>query len=163
METILSYLDHLFESLPDSEEVVRAKAEKLAQMQKRYEALIREGKSDQEAAGMAISECGNIDDLKAKLAGKSQPEAGPRESRTEQRIDADSQRPIIIETRGRRRSRYYDGEGGNMFYTIYWCIVVVAYLAISYFTSSWGISWVIPVVAVVVFALITGGRRRNRS
>lgn len=63
METIMSYLDSIFISLPKSEEILRLKSDLQDSMEDKYLELKREGKTENEAIGIVISEFGNIDEL----------------------------------------------------------------------------------------------------
>lgn len=67
METIRIYLDNLFAGLPDDERLVRAKEDLLSTMEDKYNSLKAEGKSENEAIGVVISEFGNIDELLEEL------------------------------------------------------------------------------------------------
>lgn len=67
METIKNYIDGLFKSLPDTAEVKKAKAELLNMMEDKYNELKHEGKSENEAIGIVISEFGNIDEIVQEL------------------------------------------------------------------------------------------------
>lgn len=63
METINSYLNNMFAILPQTEQIKKVKAELLDSMTDKYNELKKEGKSENEAVGIVISEFGNIDDL----------------------------------------------------------------------------------------------------
>lgn len=67
MEAIREYLNNLFMSLPETPEVLRAKAELLEMMEDKYEELIQDGKSEKEAIGTVISEFGNLEELAQEL------------------------------------------------------------------------------------------------
>ena len=67
METIKNYLESMFASLPNTPDVKRAKAELLSMMEDKYQELISEGKSENEAIGIVISEFGNLDELAETL------------------------------------------------------------------------------------------------
>lgn len=67
MKTILDYLDNMFKSLPLTKEVMRAKEELAAMMEDKYNELIAEGKKENEAVGIVISEFGNLQELSAEL------------------------------------------------------------------------------------------------
>ena len=67
MEAIREYLNNLFMSLPETPEVLRAKAELLEIMEDKYEELIREGKTEKEAIGIVISEFGDLQELAGEL------------------------------------------------------------------------------------------------
>lgn len=63
MNTIRNYLDNMFLGLPQTNDVMRAKKELLAMMEDKYSELINNGKTDNEAIGIVISEFGNLDEL----------------------------------------------------------------------------------------------------
>ncbi|WP_017470444.1 permease prefix domain 1-containing protein [Amphibacillus jilinensis] len=77
METIISYLDNMFSRLPKTPELEQVKQDLLVNMQDKYEALIREGSTENEAIGIVIAEFGNIDEIIEELGyQQSQPEQG---------------------------------------------------------------------------------------
>lgn len=67
MEAIREYLHNLFMSLPETPEVLRAKAALLEMMEDKYDELISQGKSEKEAVGTVISEFGNLEELAEEL------------------------------------------------------------------------------------------------
>ncbi|MBD8840788.1 MULTISPECIES: permease prefix domain 1-containing protein [Paenibacillus] len=67
METIMVYLENMFVGLPKTPEVEHLKQELLSGMEDKYLELKREGKSENEAIGIVISEFGNIEELTAEL------------------------------------------------------------------------------------------------
>lgn len=67
MNTIRNYLDNMFRNLPNTDAVRKAKAELLQMMEDKYEELIKEGKTENEAIGIVISEFGNLDELADSL------------------------------------------------------------------------------------------------
>lgn len=67
MEAIREYLHNLFMSLPETPEVLRAKAALLEMMEDKYDELVSQGKSEKEAVGTVISEFGNLEELAEEL------------------------------------------------------------------------------------------------
>ena len=63
METILNYLDNMFVNMPKTPEVLRAKEYLAEMMEDKYNELIAEGRLQNEAIGIVISEFGNIQEL----------------------------------------------------------------------------------------------------
>lgn len=63
METIKNYLDNMFAGLPKTVRVQELKNNILSNMEEKYNELKRQGKSENEAIGIVISEFGNIDEL----------------------------------------------------------------------------------------------------
>lgn len=70
METIKNYLETMFSSLPNTAEVRKARYELLQMMEDKYTELINEGKTDNEAVGIVISEFGNLDEIADDLGIK---------------------------------------------------------------------------------------------
>lgn len=67
MKTIMDYLNNMFAPLPKTKQLQALKDELLANMEDKYNELKREGKSENEAIGIVISEFGNIDELLNEL------------------------------------------------------------------------------------------------
>ena len=67
METIRNYLETMFMQLPNTREVKQAKRELSQMMEDKYNELISEGSSENEAVGTVISEFGNLDELSEAL------------------------------------------------------------------------------------------------
>lgn len=63
METLKNYLESMFASLPNTVEVLKAKEELYTMMEDKYNELIAEGKPENEAVGIVISEFGNLDEV----------------------------------------------------------------------------------------------------
>ena len=71
MDTIKTYLETMFSTLPQTEESKRLKNEILISMEEKYNELKAEGKSENEAVGTVISEFGNIDELAEEMGLKT--------------------------------------------------------------------------------------------
>ncbi len=67
MDTIKTYLENMFMQLPRTPEVLKAKEELLSMMEDKYNELKAEGKTENEAVGIVISEFGNLEELAAEL------------------------------------------------------------------------------------------------
>lgn len=67
METIKTYLENMFINLPGTPAVYKAKKELLSMMEDKYIELKNEGKTENEAVGIVISEFGNLQELAADL------------------------------------------------------------------------------------------------
>lgn len=67
METIKNYLENMFMNLPNAPEVQKAKYELLQMMEDKYTELKEEGKTENEAIGIVISEFGNLEELAGDL------------------------------------------------------------------------------------------------
>lgn len=67
METIRNYLEAMFRNLPNTMQVQKAKQELGQMMEDKYAQLKAEGKTDNEAVGIVISEFGNLDELAQDL------------------------------------------------------------------------------------------------
>ncbi|HEY5583220.1 MAG TPA: permease prefix domain 1-containing protein [Ruminiclostridium sp.] len=67
METIKNYLNNMFTNLPKSNQMLKLKNDLLSNMEDKYNELKNDGKSENEAIGIVISEFGNIDELISEL------------------------------------------------------------------------------------------------
>ena len=63
METLRNYLETMFANLPNTADVNRAKQELWTMMEDKYNELISEGKTENEAVGTVISEFGNLEEI----------------------------------------------------------------------------------------------------
>lgn len=63
METIKNYLENMFSGLPKTDEMTKLKTDIYENMSDKYQELKAEGKSENEAIGIVISEFGNIEEL----------------------------------------------------------------------------------------------------
>lgn len=71
METIKTYLENMFLNLPKNREVLHAKEELLTMMEDKYQELKSQGRTENEAVGIVISEFGNLNEV-AEALGISQ-------------------------------------------------------------------------------------------
>lgn len=67
METIISYLNNMFAALPRTAQMDGVKQDLLSSMEEKYYELKQEGRTENEAVGIVISEFGNIDELIEEL------------------------------------------------------------------------------------------------
>lgn len=67
METIKSYLEAMFANMPNTEAVKKAKRELAQMMEDKYNELIANGSTENEAVGAVISGFGNLDELAEEL------------------------------------------------------------------------------------------------
>lgn len=67
METIRNYLENIFSVLPKNVDIIKLKADMLDSMSEKYNELKADGKSENEAIGIVISEFGNIDEIVKEL------------------------------------------------------------------------------------------------
>lgn len=79
MDTIINFLETMFMHLPKSPEVVRAKEELAAMMEDKYHELKEEGKTENEAVGIVISEFGNLEELAVELGIEEFLKSTPKE------------------------------------------------------------------------------------
>ncbi|EXJ24469.1 hypothetical protein ADIAL_0035 [Alkalibacterium sp. AK22] len=64
---IREYVEQMFKSVPLTEETYQLKQDMLANMEDKYEHLIAEGATENEALGVVITEFGNIDELLTEM------------------------------------------------------------------------------------------------
>lgn len=68
MDTINNYIETMFKEFPNTNDVVTMKKNISDAMEDKYNELIKEGKSENEAIGTVISQFGNIDELRQELS-----------------------------------------------------------------------------------------------
>jgi hypothetical protein len=137
MEAIKSYLNNMFKNMSSTQEVVRAKEELPQMMEDKYTELRQQGKTENEAVGAVISEFGNLEELAPQLGIASQVTAS-----------LDPENNIAM-----------DSFGG-----FYWILVVIGYLAWSFLTNRWAITWIVWPIAGVLYGVISallGAIKRN--
>lgn len=64
------------------------------------------------------------------------------------------------EMRTERDAMRYGGGRGSALFAVYWVVIALVYLAVSYLLDGWGWSWIIWVVAAVIFYPIMNSQRR---
>lgn len=67
MEIIMNYIESLFAGVPVNEQTRRLREDITANMSDKYDELIKDGKSTNEAIGTVISEFGNIDEVLTEM------------------------------------------------------------------------------------------------
>ncbi|MDO5783732.1 MAG: permease prefix domain 1-containing protein [Eubacteriales bacterium] len=67
MNTIRNYINAMFSTLPKTPEMLRLQAEMLENMEDKFNDLLREGKSENEAIGIILGDIGSADDLREEL------------------------------------------------------------------------------------------------
>ncbi|MBE0700834.1 MAG: hypothetical protein IH571_04020 [Acholeplasmataceae bacterium] len=85
MDTIYTFLENMFSALPKTDAVFKAKDNLYQMMIEKYEDYKKEGKSENEAIGLVISEFGNIDELIEEL-GITRVEADYARSLTKEEV-----------------------------------------------------------------------------
>jgi hypothetical protein len=137
MEAIKSYLNNMFKNMSSTQEVVRAKEELPQMMEDKYTELRQQGKTENEAVGAVISEFGNLEELAPQLGIAPQVTAS-----------LDPENNIAMDS--------FDG--------FYWTLVVIGYLAWSFLTNRWAITWIVWPIAGVLYGVIStllGAIKRN--
>lgn len=99
MEAIRNYVEALFAALPQREDILRLKADMLANLEDKFNALLAEGKSEAEATGVVIASIGSTEDLLREL-GLPEKEAAPTENSAHRPVD-----PALAEEYRRYQSR----------------------------------------------------------
>ncbi len=80
MDSITTYIDHMFSALPHTSEVRRARGELLQMSEDRYLELRAEGLTENEAVGRVITQFGNLDELADELGIRTVIEGGHEEA-----------------------------------------------------------------------------------
>ena len=67
MDKIETYIQNVFSGWPEAEVVTKTKSNLQSLMKTHYERLLSEGKNEDEAFGLVVSQFGNVEELKASL------------------------------------------------------------------------------------------------
>lgn len=90
METITTYIEHMFRGLPRTENVLRAQSDLEQMCLDRFHELRAQGLGENEAVGQVISQFGNLDDVADELGISSEVHrANPDQPRFIPRAEAD--------------------------------------------------------------------------
>ena len=81
MDTIKKYLETMFMQLPNTREVLKAKAELGQMMEDKFNELIAEGKAENEAIATVLAEFGNLDEVAESLGIKEVVHQAPVDKR----------------------------------------------------------------------------------
>ena len=73
MEAIRNYVEALFAALPQRGDVLRVKADMLANLEDKFSALLDEGKNEAEATGIVVASIGSGEELREQLACRQLP------------------------------------------------------------------------------------------
>lgn len=136
METLKNYLESMFASLPNTEEVQKAKSELLQMMEDKYNSLIEEGKKENEAVGIVISEFGNLDEIAETLGIKNV--MGSKEDSDRRHVSREEAAAYVLDS---NRHAFLTGIG------VLLCIVSVIFPVIA---EAAGVAGFILSIAVAV-------------
>lgn len=95
METIKAYVENVFRTLPENEEILRTKEEILNNMLEKYSELKASGKSEHEAVGIVISEFGNIDELLEEMNLLPKATQAPENTQTDKAFSSSNDSPLM--------------------------------------------------------------------
>ena len=87
MEAIRNYLETMFMHLPSTPEVQKAKAALYEMMEDKYNELLAQGHTENEAVGTVISEFGNLEELKETLGISEIMDEQPQEDKRKLSFD----------------------------------------------------------------------------
>ena len=87
METIKNYLDTMFANLPSTPAVLKAKEVLWEMMEDKYNELLSEGRTENEAVGTVISEFGNLSELADALGLEDEMNAAERKLSDKNKTD----------------------------------------------------------------------------
>lgn len=67
MNQIRNYIEVMFSSLPNTQEVVEMKLNMLENMEEKFQELLKDGKNENEAVGIILADFGSMEELKEEL------------------------------------------------------------------------------------------------
>ena len=150
METIKNYLETMFSTLPNTYEVQKAKQELAQMMEDKYTELIHDGKTDNEAVGIVISEFGNLDELAEDLGIKDLVVKEP--VLNSRKVTMDEAKDFIA---NRIRYGLYIGLGVFLCINCFVCFILGD--ALHFKTDALGIAFMFLSIAVAVGLFVFSG------
>lgn len=149
-EQIKAYLDGIFAQTPATQKASDMKEAILADVLEKYDDLIDEGRSPQDAYHRAIGSIGDLEKLIWELK-QEQPAPAPSHSKRkgEEEDDAPPKYRCVYRT----------------LKNILWVLVLVSYFTLSFGTHAWHITWLIFLIGIAlenviraIFDLIGGAK-----
>lgn len=156
METIKNYLEAMFANMPNTPEVVKAKAELLAMMEDKYNELISEGESENAAVGTVISEFGNLDELAETLGlEKEVEETHAREAESPRRFVSAAEVEDYLATM--KRKALMVGIGVMLCICSVTCPIILDEVANGDFSEFYGAMGMFAAIAIAVGLFVFSG------
>lgn len=158
MDQIKSYVDAMFAELPNTGAVAEMKQNILENMQERYNELLSEGKSKNEALGTVISQFGNIDEVKKELGID---ETAPQTNASVSASSAIGVIPFIPAFFFPPLLIYFMIRYKEWISALILLCAVSVYLVIGFTLSIWHPSWIVfPVsLIIIIFRLVQAETR----
>ncbi|WP_322020442.1 hypothetical protein [Clostridium butyricum] len=128
-----TYVNNTFSAIPETEEIKKLKSEILNRIEKRYNILKSEGKSENEITGIIVSEFSNISELINETLN----------------IHSSAENTDII-SNDDSINYYKNNRLLKAIVSAYWPSVVLLYLFVSFTFGNWYVSWLIFILAVVL-------------
>lgn len=97
MNQIRNYIDAMFSSLPKTREIVEMKLNMLENMEEKFNELLKEGKSENEAVGIIITDFGSMEELKEEL-GLSDTTSDHNQSENQSESEAENNNSNITDS-----------------------------------------------------------------
>lgn len=144
MNQIKNYIEAMFSSLPKTKEVIEMKLNMIDNMEEKYEALIAEGKQENEAIGIVVTQFGSIDELRSELGIPSENEEMANTSQAQ--FAYNNQETFNAKQQGEGKQ---DGKF-EVYSSAVWMIATILFLIMGFFFQFWHPGWMIFLIATVV-------------
>ncbi len=154
MNTIRNYLESMFANMPNTAEVLRAKDELWQMMEDKYNELIGEGRTENEAVGEVISNFGNLSELSEAL--------GLQDAMKEEAESGESSRIAVTVDEA---SAYLFSSGENAFLIaigVMLCILSVVgplVCSVTKIPSALGVLAMLAMVGIAIFLFVASSSR----
>lgn len=150
METIRNYLEMMFQKLPNTPEVQKAKFELGQMMEDKYNELIQEGQNENEAVGTVIAEFGNLDELAESLGIQNFMNQNAYQGSYQ---DPAANAASYTKAPKNKNCKDYSNPMANTIMSLFWPTATCLYLSWSFLTFDWHITWVIWPLAGILHAI----------
>ncbi|MCL2323741.1 MAG: permease prefix domain 1-containing protein [Oscillospiraceae bacterium] len=149
IERIKEHIFKLFETAPKTSRVNEAKEELLAGCIDKYNDLIKQGKSEEEAYAEVIAGIGDVNELLSTILESNQ---NYKQDNSQSSYNPPKPKPSFIrsDTDENEKNKILNKSLRGPITSTMWLGTVVIYLLISFITNRWDITWLIFPLAVVV-------------
>jgi lia operon protein LiaG len=145
-DKIRQYIDTLFEGVPESEKTLALKEKVYADTAGKYNNFISDGMEPEEAFTNAVNSIGDIRSLL--------PEADSSYQKDLSCLSESKGTAVSLADKQERKIKFIKSLSGSVSVTL-WMITIFVYLAASFLTGQWQITWIIFFIAAILQSIIS--------
>ena len=132
------YVESLFDGAERTVEVVELREEILQNVIDKYDDLIRNGKSEEEAYSIAVSGIGDINELLRSMGNTTWQEGKITQYNMQSEKENSNEKKSVIKSIN----------------SAIWAVVTAVYFLVSFLTGAWHISWLIFIIGHAINEIV---------